>query len=62
MDDIGNWSETIAPQSLVAEGFVMAISALVIAVYFRRGVTATPVDPFEGSGSGSGAVRSHLLI
>ncbi|MGK0274768.1 MAG: threonine/homoserine efflux transporter RhtA [Ilumatobacter sp.] len=40
-DDIGNWGETIAIQSLVAEGLVIAITALMIAVYFRKGRTAT---------------------
>jgi threonine/homoserine efflux transporter RhtA len=40
-DDIGNWSEPIAQQSLVAEGLVIAITALMIAVYFRKGRAVT---------------------
>ncbi len=35
-DDIGNWSESIGTWSLIAEGIVVAISALMIAVHVGR--------------------------
>lgn len=40
-DDIGNWSETIGIQSLVAEAVVIVIAALMIAIHFRKARTAT---------------------
>ncbi len=40
-DDIGNWSETIGTQSLVAEALVVVVAALMIGVHFGRTRTAT---------------------
>ena len=39
-DDIGNWSETIGIQALVAEGVVVLATALMIIFCFRKGRTA----------------------
>ncbi len=36
-DDIGNWSETIGTQALIAEGVVVAIAVLLITLHFRKG-------------------------